>query len=118
MNLRNSTPESEDGDDWLERTLRERRSDDYIDDAGFTARVVHALPNPAPKNRRRTWLIAGAALLGCAIAVPGFADAMSRIDLTPLQQISDTPVALPLVVLAASLLIAGVSVYWALARRS
>jgi hypothetical protein len=122
MNPSPSNPQSEDDDGWLERALRDRRTDDYIDDAGFTARVVQALPRPAHGPRRRRWLIAGAVVLGCAIAgtvaVPAFGDAASRLDFTPLTKISGAAATIPLVVLGASLLIAAGSAYWALARRS
>jgi hypothetical protein len=52
--------------DWLEDALK--HDDRYIDDAGFTARVVAALP----VRRKRAWLrpaiIGGAALAGLALA--------------------------------------------------
>jgi hypothetical protein len=38
-------------EDWLDRRLREAAP--YIDDAGFTARVLRSLPPPRPK---RDWL--------------------------------------------------------------
>src|SRR3954447_10998746 len=44
-------------DDWLERRLREEMP--YIDDAGFTARVVQNLPAaPAPRSWRAAILLA------------------------------------------------------------
>ena len=53
--------------DWLEDALREDSA--YIDDAGFTARVVATLP----KRRKRAWLrsaiLVGTAALGCVIAL-------------------------------------------------
>ena len=53
--------------DWLEKALRQDVP--YIDDAGFTARVVSTLP----KRRKRAWLrgaiLVGTAALGCAIAL-------------------------------------------------
>jgi len=66
-------------DDWMERTLvddaREHR-DAYVDDAGFTASVMAALPAPAPVALPRwrkpvltsLWASAG---LGLAFALPG-----------------------------------------------
>jgi hypothetical protein len=64
-------------DDWLDAALRadarEHRAG-YIDDAGFTARVMAALPAPAalPAWRRpmltALWAAAG---LGIALALPG-----------------------------------------------
>ena len=53
--------------DWLEDVLR--RDPPYLDDDGFTARVVATLP----KRRKRAWLrgaiLVGTAALGCAIAL-------------------------------------------------
>ena len=53
--------------DWLEDALRQESA--YIDDAGFTARVMATMP----KRRKRSWLrgaiLAGAAALGCVIAL-------------------------------------------------
>jgi hypothetical protein len=64
-------------DDWLEAAHhadgREQRAD-YLDDAGFTARVMAALPAPMalPAWRRPAltllWALAG---LGIALALPG-----------------------------------------------
>jgi len=64
-------------DDWLEAALladgREHRAQ-YLDDAGFTARVIAALPAPLalPAWRRPAlmllWALAG---LGIALALPG-----------------------------------------------
>src|SRR6185503_7147783 len=64
-------------DDWLEAALladgREHRAQ-YLDDAGFTARVMTALPAPLalPAWRRPAltllWALAG---LGIALALPG-----------------------------------------------
>jgi MFS superfamily sulfate permease-like transporter len=52
--------------DWLEEALREQR---YLDDAGFTARVVAALP----RRQRRAWVrsavLGGAAVAGCVVAL-------------------------------------------------
>ena len=64
-------------DDWLEATLRadgQAHRTEYLDDAGFTARVMTALPAPAalPAWRRPAlmllWALAG---LGMALALPG-----------------------------------------------
>ena len=78
----NQTPRSrtDAGDDWLDRLLaadgREHRAD-YIDDDGFTARVMAALPAlPAalPAWRKPAlaalWAVAG---IGIAFALPGTA---------------------------------------------
>ena len=76
MNDRPPTIPDADGD-WLDAALRsdarEHRAA-YIDDAGFTARVMAALPAPAalPAWRRpmltALWAAAG---LGIALALPG-----------------------------------------------
>ena len=60
---------NERNDDWLDRQLREdaRRP---LDDAGFTGRVLAALPVPrmAPYPWLRTWLIVGSTALGGLLA--------------------------------------------------
>jgi hypothetical protein len=71
-------------DDWLEQALRaqgaEHRSA-YIDDDGFTRRVLAALPAPAtlPAWRKPAlivlWLAAGIAV---ALMVPGWFESMFR----------------------------------------
>ena len=71
-------------DDWLDAALRadarEHRAA-YIDDAGFTARVMAALPAPAtlPAWRRpmltALWAAAG---LGIALALPGTVHDVAR----------------------------------------
>jgi len=61
-----SPPSSDEA--WIESVLHDQPSA-YIDDAGFSARVVTALPRRS-RNRRRTWLLAGATIIGCAIAGP------------------------------------------------
>jgi hypothetical protein len=65
------------GDDWLDTALRadgrEHRAA-YLDDAGFTARVMASLPAPAalPVWRKPAltalWAVAG---IGIALALPG-----------------------------------------------
>lgn len=64
-------------DDWLEAALRadgQAHRTEYLDDAGFTARVMAALPVPValPAWRRPAlmllWALAG---LGIAFALPG-----------------------------------------------
>lgn len=76
MNDRPSTTANAD-DDWLDTALRAEAHEHraaYIDDAGFTARVMAALPAPAalPAWRRpmltALWAAAG---LGIALALPG-----------------------------------------------
>ncbi len=77
MTERPFTRTDADGDDWLDAALcadgREHRAT-YLDDAGFTARVMAALPAPAtlPAWRKPAlavlWAIAG---IGVALALPG-----------------------------------------------
>jgi len=70
-----NTPPS--GDDWLEQALRadaREHGSSYLEDDGFTARVLEQLPRPAalPAWRRPVvallWLIAA---VGAAAALPG-----------------------------------------------
>jgi hypothetical protein len=58
---------SPDDDGRLEQRLRES-SQSYIADAGFTARIMGALPPSRRRaERRRRVLLLGAALLGCGL---------------------------------------------------
>jgi len=84
MNERPDPVEDAD-DDWLDAALRrdgEARRAVYLDDAGFTARVVAKLPAPAaalPAWRKPAltllWAAAGA---GIALALPGTATEVMR----------------------------------------
>ncbi len=76
MNDRSPSPTRAD-DDWLDDVLRADGRDhraEYVDDAGFTARVMAALPSPAtlPAWRKPAltalWAVAG---VGIALALPG-----------------------------------------------
>jgi hypothetical protein len=66
-------------DDWLDAALRAEGRDHraaYIDDAGFTARVMSGLPAPATLPAWRRPMLTGlwaAAGLGIALALPGTA---------------------------------------------
>jgi hypothetical protein len=66
-------------DDWLDAALRAEGSEHraaYIDDAGFTARVMAGLPAPVTLPAWRRPMLAGlwaAAGLGIALALPGTA---------------------------------------------
>jgi hypothetical protein len=56
------------GDTRIEKMLREA-SQNYIEDRGFTHRILDALPLSRRRaNRRRRALLTGAALLGCGLA--------------------------------------------------
>jgi hypothetical protein len=77
---------SDPADGWLDRLLAADAAthrDAYLDDAGFTARVMTALPTPAsaalPRWRKPAvtalWATAG---LGLAFALPGTALDVSR----------------------------------------
>ena len=65
------------GDDWLEAVLRAEGAahrEEYVHDAGFTAKVMAALPTPValPAWRRPALTLLWALLgLGIALALPG-----------------------------------------------
>jgi len=98
------------GDDWLDSLLRadglEHRSE-YVDDDGFTARVMAALPAaPALPAWRKPalaalWAVAG---IGIALALPGTAsDIAHEITRAILaQRVSAAGIGAALVVLLAS----------------
>jgi hypothetical protein len=52
--------------DWLEDALK--HNDRYINDAGFTARVVAALPARKKRARLRTLILGSATVAGLALA--------------------------------------------------
>ena len=52
-------------EDWLERSLREEMP--YIDDAGFTARVVQKLPAPHRQRSFRALILISITLLASAV---------------------------------------------------
>jgi hypothetical protein len=75
-----TTPDPREADDWLEQALRSdarEHRDGYVDDAGFTARVMAALPAAMeilPRWRRpAVAAIWAAAAAGMAVALPGVA---------------------------------------------
>jgi hypothetical protein len=95
----------DDADAWLDRLLADdsaQHHEGYVDDAGFTARVMDALPPQAALPRWRkpalTALWAGAGL-GLAFALPGAALDVSRemFRLLAAQPISLSAVAAALV---------------------
>jgi Ca2+/H+ antiporter len=53
-------------EDWLDARLREEAP--YIDDAGFTARVVHQLPAPQRSRRVRTVILLGFTIIATLVA--------------------------------------------------
>ena len=53
-------------EDWLDRRLREEMT--YIDDAGFTARVVQKLPAALPRRSYRAAILIGITFLASVIA--------------------------------------------------
>lgn len=79
MNI-DTTPDPRAPDEWVEQALRREareHRDEYLDDAGFTARVMAALPAAmeiVPRWRRPAvvgiWALAAA---GMAVALPGVA---------------------------------------------
>jgi hypothetical protein len=84
--------------DWLEQALRvdaaEQRAD-HIDDGGFTARVMAALPAPlaAPRWRKPVeWALWGVAGTAIAAALPGVATEFAR-ELFRL--VASQPISLP-----------------------
>lgn len=75
-----TTPDPREADDWLEQALRSdarEHRDAYVDDAGFTARVMAALPAAMeilPRWRRPAVIaIWAAAVAGMSVALPGVA---------------------------------------------
>lgn len=54
-------------DDWLDAMMRDEA---YIEDAGFTARVMEQLPPPAPIRRRRRYaVLLGSTVLGSLLSL-------------------------------------------------
>ena len=71
-------------DDWLERALASdarEHAQAYIADAGFTARVMHALPPPLTLPAWRRWIVFAlwvVAAIGFALALPAAATEVAR----------------------------------------
>jgi hypothetical protein len=101
-------------EDWLERELREAAP--YIDDEGFTARVLQQLPPP----RRRHDLLRAAILLGMTLFASLLAYVVSdggRFVSVTLERLAALPALWVFVVaLASSLVIAAVGATAAVSR--
>lgn len=95
-------------DDWLERALRDdgrAHRDAYMDDDGFTARVMAALPAPATLPAWRKPALAvlwGGAGIGIALSLPGVVvDAAGEVlRVVGSQPVSLTGIALGVLALA------------------
>ena len=93
--------------DPLDTLLREQNA--YVDDGGFTARVLAALP----QRRRRSWLqpalLLGAAAIGTVLAIRWLPwESLPPLDLSALFSL-DSRVTLPW----ASVLLVAASIAWA-----
>jgi len=93
--------------DPLDALLREQNT--YVDDGGFTARVMAALP----QRRRRSWLqpvlLLGAAAIGAALAVRWLPwESLPALDPSALLSL-DTKVTIPWL----SVLLVAASITWA-----
>ena len=53
-------------EDWLDARLRDEAG--YIDDAGFTSRVMKQLPPPRQSKWSRSVILFAATLIACAVA--------------------------------------------------
>ena len=53
-------------EDWLDAKLRDEAP--YIDDDGFTARVMQQLPAPAPSRSRRNVILLGVSIIASLVA--------------------------------------------------
>src|SRR5206468_9403639 len=93
-------------EDWLDRELREAAP--YIDDEGFTARVLQQLPRPPSRHDRLRAVI----LLGMALLASGLAYVVSgggRFISITLERLAALPVLWVFVLaLASGLMIAAV----------
>jgi hypothetical protein len=84
--------------DWLEQALRLDASEQragHVDDGGFTARVMAALPAPlaAPRWRKPVeWALWGVAGTAIAASLPGFATELAR---EMFRLVASQPISLP-----------------------
>jgi hypothetical protein len=115
------TPSSEPDGDWLDAALRADGRDHragYVEDAGFTARLMAKLPAPvalpAWRKRALTLLWSGAGV-GIALALPG---AVTDVTREWFRVVAGHPVSL--VQIAGTLVVLGVASWsamlWALRR--
>jgi hypothetical protein len=114
-----SSPPTTSDDDWLDAALAADAREygtSYLDDRGFSARVMAALPAPVAEPRwRKPALVAlwSAAALGTAVALPGAALDVGR---EAFRLLAAQPVSLPQI--AAVLAAIGVATWsaaaWAL----
>lgn len=95
-----TTPATPPDDDAIERLLAGdalARRGEHVDDAGFTARVMAALPAPIALPRWRKpveWLLAGTAGLALAASFPAVATDVAR---EMFRMIATQPISLPFV---------------------
>ena len=96
MNSATNIPDDRDGD-WLEAALRadaREHAGGYIDDGGFTARVMSDLPGPAVPAWRRPAVLGmwGAAIAGAALSMPQVALDVGR---EAFRLLATQPISLP-----------------------
>jgi hypothetical protein len=78
-------------EDWLDARLRDEAP--YLDDAGFTSRVVHQLPARHVRRSHRALILIGITLAACLMAfyLSGgtalFAEGVSFVTMMPLTMI-------------------------------
>lgn len=114
-----TSPHTTSDDDWLDAALAadvREHGTSYLDDQGFTARVMAALPAPVAVPRWRTPALVAlwsAAALGTAAALPGVALDVGR---EAFRLLAAQPVSLPQIaaVLAAIGVVTWSAAAWAL----
>jgi hypothetical protein len=119
MTADRTSPDTTSDDDWLDAALAadaRARGSSYLDDRGFTARVMNALPAPVAVPRwRKPALVTlwSAAALGTATALPGVALDVGR---EAFRLLAAQPVSLPQIaaVLAAIGVVTWSAAAWAL----
>jgi hypothetical protein len=119
MTADRTSPHTTSDDDWLDAALAadvREHGTSYLDDQGFTARVMAALPAPVAVPRWRTPALVAlwsAAALGTAAALPGVALDVGR---EAFRLLAAQPVSLPQIaaVLAAIGVVTWSAAAWAL----